>query len=165
VAAAAVLRLERQKQRNGSRRCSGRGCVANPRSILCVVSFLAQLEQRVHKLAKKTHKDRVADFNKHLETLSEHHDIPKVSKYPTALLQPNLTASFRLVPDKIQPGCCLSSLSRFSWSFCMLSTCTATKQAPSTIYHWVRRELRSGHSSVQLLQRNTWLERVNYVPE
>ncbi|TEB38894.1 DUF1754-domain-containing protein [Coprinellus micaceus] len=124
-----------------------------------------RLEQRVHKLAKKTHKDRVADFNNHLETLSEHHDIPKVSKHPTALLQPNLTASFRLVPDKIQPGCCLSSLSRFSWSFCMLSTCTATKQAPSTIYHWVRRELRSGHSSVQLLQRNTWLERVNYVPE
>ncbi|KAJ3542826.1 hypothetical protein NMY22_g3361 [Coprinellus aureogranulatus] len=37
-----------------------------------------RLEQRVHKLAKKTHKDRVADFNKHLESLSEHHDIPKV---------------------------------------------------------------------------------------
>ncbi|KAF5323368.1 hypothetical protein D9611_005667 [Ephemerocybe angulata] len=37
-----------------------------------------RLEERVRKLAKKTHKDRVADFNKHLETLSEHHDIPKV---------------------------------------------------------------------------------------
>ncbi|KAJ2914272.1 hypothetical protein MD484_g6149, partial [Candolleomyces efflorescens] len=37
-----------------------------------------RMEQRVAKLAKKTHKDRVADFNKHLETLSEHHDIPKV---------------------------------------------------------------------------------------
>lgn len=30
------------------------------------------------KLAGKTHKDRVAEFNNHLESLSEHHDIPKV---------------------------------------------------------------------------------------
>ncbi|EAU92792.1 hypothetical protein CC1G_01837 [Coprinopsis cinerea okayama7 len=37
-----------------------------------------RLAQRVAKLAKKTHKDRVAEFNSHLESLSEHHDIPKV---------------------------------------------------------------------------------------
>lgn len=37
-----------------------------------------QLEQRIAKLAHKTHKDRVAEFNNHLESLSEHHDIPKV---------------------------------------------------------------------------------------
>ncbi|TFK30898.1 DUF1754-domain-containing protein [Coprinopsis marcescibilis] len=37
-----------------------------------------RLLQRVAKLAKKTHKDRVAEFNNHLESLSEHHDIPKV---------------------------------------------------------------------------------------
>lgn len=30
------------------------------------------------KLANKTHKDRVNEFNTHLESLSEHHDIPKV---------------------------------------------------------------------------------------
>ncbi|KAF8723852.1 hypothetical protein AX14_009077 [Amanita brunnescens Koide BX004] len=37
-----------------------------------------RLAQRVAKLARKTHKDRVNEFNSHLETLSEHHDIPKV---------------------------------------------------------------------------------------
>ncbi|KIK70713.1 hypothetical protein GYMLUDRAFT_65926 [Collybiopsis luxurians FD-317 M1] len=37
-----------------------------------------RLAQRVAKLAHKTHKDRVNEFNSHLETLSEHHDIPKV---------------------------------------------------------------------------------------
>ncbi|KAH6916978.1 hypothetical protein BKA70DRAFT_1251071, partial [Coprinopsis sp. MPI-PUGE-AT-0042] len=37
-----------------------------------------RLARKVAKLAKKTHKDRVAEFNQHLETLSEHHDIPKV---------------------------------------------------------------------------------------
>ncbi|KAM6498540.1 hypothetical protein JOM56_006488 [Amanita muscaria] len=37
-----------------------------------------RLAQKVAKLALKTHKDRVAEFNKQLETLSEHHDIPKV---------------------------------------------------------------------------------------
>ncbi|GLB35904.1 putative eukaryotic family of unknown function (DUF1754) [Lyophyllum shimeji] len=37
-----------------------------------------RLAQRVAKLATKTHKDRVAEFNAHLESLSEHHDIPKV---------------------------------------------------------------------------------------
>ena len=29
-------------------------------------------------MAHKTHKDRVNEFNSHLESLSEHHDIPKV---------------------------------------------------------------------------------------
>ncbi|KAJ7631143.1 hypothetical protein FB45DRAFT_917627 [Roridomyces roridus] len=37
-----------------------------------------RLAQRVSKLANKTHKDRVSEFNAHLESLSEHHDIPKV---------------------------------------------------------------------------------------
>ncbi|KAF8203823.1 hypothetical protein BJ912DRAFT_1052606 [Pholiota molesta] len=37
-----------------------------------------RLEQRIAKLAHKTHKDRVNEFNSHLESLSEHHDIPKV---------------------------------------------------------------------------------------
>ncbi|KAF4623341.1 hypothetical protein D9613_002222 [Agrocybe pediades] len=38
-----------------------------------------RLEQRIKKLAHKTHKDRVNEFNAHLESLSEHHDIPKAS--------------------------------------------------------------------------------------
>ncbi|CAE6412788.1 unnamed protein product [Rhizoctonia solani] len=33
--------------------------------------------ERVAKLASKTHKDRVHEFNAKLESLSEHHDIPK----------------------------------------------------------------------------------------
>ncbi|KAG7099594.1 hypothetical protein E1B28_001424 [Marasmius oreades] len=37
-----------------------------------------RLQQRVAKMAHKTHKDRVAELNAHLESLSEHHDIPKV---------------------------------------------------------------------------------------
>ncbi|KAK0505650.1 hypothetical protein EDD18DRAFT_1120151 [Armillaria luteobubalina] len=37
-----------------------------------------RLAKRVGKLANKTHKDRVSEFNSHLESLSEHHDIPKV---------------------------------------------------------------------------------------
>lgn len=52
-----------------------------PCSILCnpVAHWLVlQLEQRINKLAHKTHKDRVNEFNAHLESLSEHHDIPKV---------------------------------------------------------------------------------------
>ncbi|KZV99049.1 DUF1754-domain-containing protein [Exidia glandulosa HHB12029] len=37
-----------------------------------------RLAKRVAKLASKTHKERVSEFNAKLETLSEHHDIPKV---------------------------------------------------------------------------------------
>ncbi|KAF8415105.1 hypothetical protein L210DRAFT_3588005 [Boletus edulis BED1] len=33
---------------------------------------------KVAKIAHKTHKDRVNEFNSKLESLSEHHDIPKV---------------------------------------------------------------------------------------
>lgn len=33
------------------------------------------------KLAAQTHKDRVHSFNAKLESLSEHHDIPKVSYF------------------------------------------------------------------------------------
>lgn len=34
-------------------------------------------EARLEKLASKTHKERVREFNEHLGSLSEHHDIPK----------------------------------------------------------------------------------------
>ncbi|KAI0756828.1 DUF1754-domain-containing protein [Daedaleopsis nitida] len=37
-----------------------------------------RLAAKVAKLANKTHKDRVSEFNSKLEALSEHHDIPKV---------------------------------------------------------------------------------------
>ncbi|NXY11047.1 FA32A protein, partial [Pteruthius melanotis] len=38
-----------------------------------------QEKRRILKRASKTHKQRVEDFNRHLDTLTEHHDIPKVS--------------------------------------------------------------------------------------
>jgi protein FAM32A len=34
--------------------------------------------ERVAKLASKSHRDRVNDFNAYLANLSEHHDIPRV---------------------------------------------------------------------------------------
>ncbi|XP_014071693.2 protein FAM32A-like [Salmo salar] len=37
-----------------------------------------QMERILNK-AEKTHKRRVEDFNRHLDTLTEHYDIPKVS--------------------------------------------------------------------------------------
>ncbi|NWQ83397.1 FA32A protein, partial [Columbina picui] len=43
-----------------------------------LVFFLQQME-RILKKASKTHKQRVEDFNRHLDTLTEHYDIPKVS--------------------------------------------------------------------------------------
>jgi protein FAM32A len=45
--------------------------------------FLAQQEKRqisrVMTKASKSHKQRVEEFNRHLENLTEHYDIPKVS--------------------------------------------------------------------------------------
>ena len=35
--------------------------------------------ERILKKASKTHKQRVQDFNRHLDTLTEHYDIPTVS--------------------------------------------------------------------------------------
>uniref|UniRef100_A0A8C5K3X9 Protein FAM32A n=1 Tax=Jaculus jaculus TaxID=51337 RepID=A0A8C5K3X9_JACJA len=35
--------------------------------------------ERILKKASKTYKQRVEDFNRHLDTLTEHYDIPKVS--------------------------------------------------------------------------------------
>nr|KAJ3398792.1 hypothetical protein HK105_005066 [Polyrhizophydium stewartii] len=37
-----------------------------------------RLEARAEKVAAKSHKERVAEFNSYLESLSEHHDIPRV---------------------------------------------------------------------------------------
>jgi len=38
-----------------------------------------KLEETILKRAEKSHKEHVEVFNKHLESLSEFHDIPKVS--------------------------------------------------------------------------------------
>ena len=35
-------------------------------------------KDRISKMAQKSHKEKVQDFNKYLSELSEHHDVPKV---------------------------------------------------------------------------------------
>jgi hypothetical protein len=71
---------ERQQLRNASRGSSGDGCACllgvQPHRVFTVVM---QLADKVKRLAGKTHKDRVNEFNTKLEALSEHHDIPKVN--------------------------------------------------------------------------------------
>ena len=69
----------RQLLRNASSRSSGNGCGCSscfPSHV--IFTYGAQLADKVKKLAGKTHKDRVHEFNSKLESLSEHHDIPKV---------------------------------------------------------------------------------------
>lgn len=71
---------------------------------------ILQLAERVAKLANKTHKDRVSEFNAHLESLSEHHDIPKVIGCVPRQLTSYLTRHHRrLDQDNTCP--CTSSLS------------------------------------------------------
>ncbi|KAL8582167.1 hypothetical protein ACOMHN_004086 [Nucella lapillus] len=38
-----------------------------------------KLEDQIVDKASKSHKDRIMDFNRHLDSLTEHFDIPKVS--------------------------------------------------------------------------------------
>lgn len=38
-----------------------------------------QQNERIKLKASKTHKQRVEEFNRHLDSLTEHFDIPKVS--------------------------------------------------------------------------------------
>lgn len=63
-----------------------------------------QLADKVKRLAGKTHKDRVNDFNTKLEALSEHHDIPKVSTSDNMSVPRLISTSIRLVLDKAM-GC------------------------------------------------------------
>mmetsp|Transcript_3641 Transcript_3641/g.22816 ORF Transcript_3641/g.22816 Transcript_3641/m.22816 type:complete len:118 (-) Transcript_3641:2100-2453(-) len=41
-------------------------------------ALAARKEEGVKKLAEKSYRQRVEEYNKYLSTLSEHHDIPKV---------------------------------------------------------------------------------------
>jgi hypothetical protein len=82
----------------------------------CIVFTNAvQLADKVKKLAGKTHKDRVNDFNTKLEALSEHHDIPKVSTTGNLSVPLLISTSIRLVLDK---ECHLTALSFRSTMAC-----------------------------------------------
>ncbi|KAJ3482433.1 hypothetical protein NLI96_g6988 [Meripilus lineatus] len=79
----AVMREEEAKA--GSSSGSNRGspaAVSNDRKTAAEKRFeevrQKRLASKVAKLATKSHKDRVNEFNTKLEALSEHHDIPKV---------------------------------------------------------------------------------------
>lgn len=43
------------------------------------IFFIFQRNKRILEKATTTHKERVEKFNEHLDTLTEHFDIPKVS--------------------------------------------------------------------------------------
>jgi hypothetical protein len=72
----------RPKQKSGLKRfrSSGYACSCQCPQVTIILTLVLQLAERVAKLANKTHKDRVSEFNAHLESLSEHHDIPKVNR-------------------------------------------------------------------------------------
>ena len=75
-----VATARKPRLSDGSKKSRSEGC-AHSYLMLIVLVFIfyfIQLAEKVAKLAGKTHKDRVAEFNNHLESLSEHHDIPKV---------------------------------------------------------------------------------------
>lgn len=77
VAATVVPR--RRKQRDVLKRSRRSGYVIPFLQSFKITQSPIKLAQRVAKLAGKTHKDRVNEFNAKLEALSEHHDIPKVN--------------------------------------------------------------------------------------
>jgi hypothetical protein len=98
-----LVMSERRLLRNASRRSNGNGCSRSS----CFPSHTifthgAQLADKVKKLARKTHKDRVHEFNTKLESLSEHHDIPKVNITGHFFgASSNRIISLRLVLDKV----------------------------------------------------------------
>ena len=65
--------------------------------------YAMQLADKVKKLAGKTHKDRVHEYNTKLESLSEHHDIPKASIVPPCswLARYLINGCIRLALDKV----------------------------------------------------------------
>jgi len=80
----AVMREEESKSGSpsGSNRNSPAAASSSDRKTAAEKRFeeaqRKRLAQKVVKLANKSHKDRVNEFNTKLEALSEHHDIPKV---------------------------------------------------------------------------------------
>lgn len=81
-----ALVTERPPLRRDSRRYRRRGCAICDFSPDPVFNSTLQLAEKVARLANKTHKDRVNEFNSKLEALSEHHDIPKVCPQSNVLL-------------------------------------------------------------------------------
>jgi hypothetical protein len=97
-----LVMSERLLPRNASRRSSGNGCAdLSWVPALLVFTRDTQLADKVKKLAGKTHKDRVHEFNSKLESLSEHHDIPKVNIAGIFSTPHLIASSLRLVLDKV----------------------------------------------------------------
>ncbi|KAF8323037.1 hypothetical protein DL93DRAFT_2050132, partial [Clavulina sp. PMI_390] len=64
-----------------------------------------RMQKRVAQLAKQTHKDRVHEFNEKLESLSEHHDIPKASRDIAAFIARLIIVLYRLDQDNTRVCC------------------------------------------------------------
>lgn len=87
------LRLSKEKVKKGKKKIKKREDLAAnislEKNVIITTTTKAQeafkakqakiTEERILKKASKTHKQRVEEFNKHLDSLSEHYDIPKVS--------------------------------------------------------------------------------------
>ncbi|KAF9616683.1 hypothetical protein IFM89_031547 [Coptis chinensis] len=64
--------------------------------------YIEQREQldvrRLAKIANKSHRDRIQDFNQYLANMSEHYDIPKQNKTPDFNLPFNMKCSSLRTP-------------------------------------------------------------------
>ena len=80
-----------------------------------MLTLLRQLLEKVAKQAHMTHKDRVHEFNTKLESLSEHHDIPKVCDLNSLVrARPNGVFLHRLDPDNDRRRSCSVSCRNLS---------------------------------------------------
>ncbi|CCA67690.1 hypothetical protein PIIN_01517 [Serendipita indica DSM 11827] len=77
----ALLKARESEDKRGSPSAGGSG-TATPVKTEAELRFekiqRRRLLDKVSKMASKTHKDRVQEFNTKLEQASDHHDIPKV---------------------------------------------------------------------------------------
>lgn len=84
------LKLASDGRSKGRNKCSATTSVeVEPENVIAPAPTKAELvfkskqektaQGRIMKRASKTHKQRVEEFNKHLDSISEHYDIPKVS--------------------------------------------------------------------------------------
>ncbi|EIN13975.1 DUF1754-domain-containing protein [Punctularia strigosozonata HHB-11173 SS5] len=116
-----TLRKEEERSRSGTPSGSNKDLPAvsgsNEKKTEAEKRFEAiqrqRMATRVAKLANKTHKDRVNEFNAKLEALSEHHDIPKVipSSRILATSLTTLAGWARITPS----GCSRISLLLRGW--------------------------------------------------
>ncbi|XP_076054989.1 protein FAM32A-like isoform X2 [Oratosquilla oratoria] len=72
--------LEANIRRDDCNTTEQKTCVSKTKAELKFEERKRKMEaERILKKASKTHKEKVEEFNRHLDSLTEHFDIPKVS--------------------------------------------------------------------------------------